>query len=242
MPGLVEFDAAAWRRRCSTPPQRRWPDGEPVAAVGITNQRASTVVWDRATGEPIGPGARLAGPAHRRCECIMAKAEHGLAPRTEPVGDEGRVAARQRGRPRRPRPVLRHGRHLDRVDAVGRRRSTSPTTRTPPSPACCDPTDRRGTTACSTRCTSRRRAAGDRRLERRRRRGDALAGARRRSPARRRPAGLARRPGLRHRRPGQDHVRHRRHARPVPGRRAAGSARRGPHGTFPIVAWSQDGR
>jgi glycerol kinase len=27
-----------------------------VAAVGITNQRASTVVWDRATGEPVGPG------------------------------------------------------------------------------------------------------------------------------------------------------------------------------------------
>ncbi|MBA2609623.1 MAG: glycerol kinase, partial [Actinobacteria bacterium] len=27
-----------------------------VDAVGITNQRASTIVWDRATGEPIGPG------------------------------------------------------------------------------------------------------------------------------------------------------------------------------------------
>ena len=50
----------------STP--RRWPsaaldvaraalaEGGPVAAVGITNQRASTIVWDRATGEPVGPG------------------------------------------------------------------------------------------------------------------------------------------------------------------------------------------
>jgi glycerol kinase len=28
----------------------------PVVAVGITNQRASTIVWDRATGEPVGPG------------------------------------------------------------------------------------------------------------------------------------------------------------------------------------------
>jgi glycerol kinase len=28
----------------------------PVTAVGVANQRASTVVWDRATGEPIGPG------------------------------------------------------------------------------------------------------------------------------------------------------------------------------------------
>jgi glycerol kinase len=27
-----------------------------VAAVGIANQRASTVVWDRVTGEPVGPG------------------------------------------------------------------------------------------------------------------------------------------------------------------------------------------
>jgi glycerol kinase len=30
--------------------------GGPVAAVGITNQRASTIVWDRTTGEPVGPG------------------------------------------------------------------------------------------------------------------------------------------------------------------------------------------
>jgi glycerol kinase len=30
--------------------------GGPVAGVGIANQRASTIVWDRATGEPVGPG------------------------------------------------------------------------------------------------------------------------------------------------------------------------------------------
>jgi glycerol kinase len=30
--------------------------GDPVAAVGITNQRASTILWDRATGAPVGPG------------------------------------------------------------------------------------------------------------------------------------------------------------------------------------------
>jgi glycerol kinase len=28
----------------------------PVAAVGITNQRASTILWDRHTGTPVGPG------------------------------------------------------------------------------------------------------------------------------------------------------------------------------------------
>jgi glycerol kinase len=28
----------------------------PVGAVGITNQRASSILWDRASGEPVGPG------------------------------------------------------------------------------------------------------------------------------------------------------------------------------------------
>src|SRR5690606_31388255 len=27
----------------------------PVDAVGVTNQRGSTIVWDRATGEPLAP-------------------------------------------------------------------------------------------------------------------------------------------------------------------------------------------
>ena len=31
--------------------------GGPVAGVGITAQRASTIVWDRATGEPVGPAS-----------------------------------------------------------------------------------------------------------------------------------------------------------------------------------------
>jgi glycerol kinase len=30
--------------------------GGPVAAVGITNQRASTILWERASGTPVGPG------------------------------------------------------------------------------------------------------------------------------------------------------------------------------------------
>ena len=56
-PGLVEFDATRdGRRRPRRGPRPRWPSGGPVEAVGIANQRASTVVWDRATGEPVGPG------------------------------------------------------------------------------------------------------------------------------------------------------------------------------------------
>jgi glycerol kinase len=75
-PGLVEFDAVALGRTVLDIASRVLGD-DPVDAVGITNQRASTVVWDRATGEPVGPGLgwqdlRTVG------ECISAKADHGL--------------------------------------------------------------------------------------------------------------------------------------------------------------------
>lgn len=55
VPGLVEFDAgeyAAAALRCA----RDLLDLHgPVDAVGVTNQRGSTIVWDRATGEPVAP-------------------------------------------------------------------------------------------------------------------------------------------------------------------------------------------
>ena len=93
-------------------------------------------------------------------------------------------------------------------------RCTSPTTRTPPSPACSPSTAASGTGACST-CSASRPVVlpRARRLVGRRRRGDRAP----RQPAdrlpRRRPAGVARRPGLRRAGAGQDHVRHGRHAR-----------------------------
>ena len=37
-----------------------------IAAIGITNQRETTVLWDRATGKPVAQRHRLAGPPHRR--------------------------------------------------------------------------------------------------------------------------------------------------------------------------------
>jgi glycerol kinase len=55
-PGLVEFDATAMRDAALEVARAALAEGGPVAAVGITNQRASTVVWDRSTGEPVGPG------------------------------------------------------------------------------------------------------------------------------------------------------------------------------------------
>jgi glycerol kinase len=55
-PGLVEFDARAMAEAVLDLGRAVAAEGGPVDAVGITNQRASTVVWDRATGEPVGPG------------------------------------------------------------------------------------------------------------------------------------------------------------------------------------------
>jgi glycerol kinase len=55
-PGLVEFDAATMATVTLDAARTTLAAfGAPVAAVGITNQRGSTVVWDRATGEPVGP-------------------------------------------------------------------------------------------------------------------------------------------------------------------------------------------
>ncbi|MDQ1440728.1 MAG: glycerol kinase [Acidimicrobiaceae bacterium] len=55
-PGIVEFDAAAMAEAALGVARQALAAGGPVAAVGIANQRSSTIVWDRATGEPVGPG------------------------------------------------------------------------------------------------------------------------------------------------------------------------------------------
>ena len=55
-PGMVEFDAAAMATAVlDTARAALDAHGTPVAAVGVTNQRGSAVVWDRATGEPVAP-------------------------------------------------------------------------------------------------------------------------------------------------------------------------------------------
>ena len=55
-PGLVEFDAVEMARVAIELATRALDAAGPVDAVGIANQRASTVVWDRATGTPVAPG------------------------------------------------------------------------------------------------------------------------------------------------------------------------------------------
>lgn len=53
--GLVEFDATRMADAALEVARTVLAEGGPVDAVGIANQRASTVVWDRATGEPVAP-------------------------------------------------------------------------------------------------------------------------------------------------------------------------------------------
>ncbi|HUR78504.1 MAG TPA: FGGY-family carbohydrate kinase [Acidimicrobiales bacterium] len=57
-PGHVEFDPQqlADAARHTALEALRDAAATGVDAVGITNQRASTILWDRATGQPVGPG------------------------------------------------------------------------------------------------------------------------------------------------------------------------------------------
>ena len=79
--GLVEFDAVAMRDAVLRVAKMSLSSSGSVNAVGITNQRASTIVWDSTTGLPIGPAL---GWQDLRTEMqgITARAEHNfvLAP------------------------------------------------------------------------------------------------------------------------------------------------------------------
>jgi glycerol kinase len=55
-PGLVEFDAKEMAAAALATARTALAEGGPVEAIGIANQRASTIVWDRVTGEPVAPG------------------------------------------------------------------------------------------------------------------------------------------------------------------------------------------
>ena len=83
-PGLAEFDAtemgAFVLQVAAETTARHAADavGGALSSVGVSTQRASTVVWDRRTGVPIGPA--LGWQDLRTVfDCIMAKANHGLA-------------------------------------------------------------------------------------------------------------------------------------------------------------------
>ena len=77
----------AWPTPSSSVARTALGDGGPVAGVGIANQRASTIVWERATGRPVAPGIgwqdlRTVGT------CLVLQAE-GIRLAPERVGDQG---------------------------------------------------------------------------------------------------------------------------------------------------------
>ncbi|HVE47024.1 MAG TPA: FGGY family carbohydrate kinase [Acidimicrobiales bacterium] len=55
-PGFVEIDAVALAEAALEVARMALAEGGPVEAVGIANQRATTIVWDRTTGVPVAPG------------------------------------------------------------------------------------------------------------------------------------------------------------------------------------------
>ena len=55
-PGFVELDAAEMAGAVTEVAHAALGAGGPVEAVGIANQRSTTIVWDRRSGEPVGPG------------------------------------------------------------------------------------------------------------------------------------------------------------------------------------------
>lgn len=54
--GLVQFDAHLMAATCLELAHDALEHGGAVDGIGISNQRGSTIVWDRTTGEPVGPG------------------------------------------------------------------------------------------------------------------------------------------------------------------------------------------
>lgn len=55
-PGLVEIDASALADAVLSAATEVLVADGPVDAVGVASQRATTIVWDRETGVPVGPG------------------------------------------------------------------------------------------------------------------------------------------------------------------------------------------
>ena len=76
-PGLVEFDGVAMAAAVLDVARAALAEAGPVAAVGVATQRASTLVWDRATGVPVNVG--LGWQDLRTVfDCMTIAAEHGL--------------------------------------------------------------------------------------------------------------------------------------------------------------------
>jgi glycerol kinase len=81
-PGWVEHDAnEIWATQAGVIAEAvatAGIDGHQIAAIGITNQRETTIVWDRQTGEPIHPA--IVWQDRRTAEYCDQLKKEGLAP------------------------------------------------------------------------------------------------------------------------------------------------------------------
>ena len=93
-------------------------DSRPVAAIGITNQRETTVVWDRASGKPVynaivWQDRRTAEYCERlrgRITKPRLRAKHRAAARPLLLRHQDRLDTRQRGRARANAPSAANSR------------------------------------------------------------------------------------------------------------------------------------
>ncbi len=77
-PGMVEIDALALAKLTAALARGAIDASGPVDGVAISNQRASTIVWDATTGAPIGPG--LGWQDLRTIALCFAARAQGLRP------------------------------------------------------------------------------------------------------------------------------------------------------------------
>ena len=182
-----------------------------LEAIGITNQRETTVLWERATGRPVAPAIvwqdRRTAERCRTLPAELLRARTGLVPDPYFSATKLEWLLARTDLPR-SRARVRHGRHMARLEADRRPRACHrPDQRVP------DDAARPGHARLVARAARPVRhrsgaAAPARPLLGGRRRGRT---ARRHAPDRgdrRRPAGLPVRPRLLRPRPGQGDVRH----------------------------------
>lgn len=76
-PGMVEFDASTMADLVLEVAALALAEAGPVDAVGVTTQRASTIMWDRATGRPVAPALGWQD-LRTVIDCLTVKADHGI--------------------------------------------------------------------------------------------------------------------------------------------------------------------
>ena len=138
---------------------RRWPGRRrapsDIAAIGVTNQRETTILWDRDTGKPGRQRHRLAEPRHRRriCERLKADGHERAVPRARPAWWSTPTSRAPRSSTCSTRsPACARARHAARCCSAPSTRSSSGGS---PAGACTSPTPATPAARCcstSTRC------------------------------------------------------------------------------------------